>query len=130
METKGELLESATVFGHQYGTPKKFVLDQIKAGKSVLSAIDVQGTKSVKKMASKETPLLTIFILPPSVKILRDRLEGRKTESPEEIQHRIEVAQDEIKAARFYDFTVVNQNLEQTIAEIEKHIENFDNERR
>ena len=64
-----------------------------------------------------------------SVKVLRERLEGRNTESPEEIEHRIQVAQDEIKEAGFYDFAVVNQNLEQTIAEVESFIEKFQKER-
>lgn len=125
METEREFLESATVFDKRYGTPKKFVLEHIQNGRRVLLAIDIQGTKKIKKTLGGKIPLLTIFILPPSVKVLRDRLEGRKTESPAEIQRRIEIAQDEIKAARFYDLTVVNQNLEQTILEIEKKIENF-----
>ena len=130
MEEKGELLESATVFDHQYGTPKIFVMDHLKAGENVILAIDIQGTKKIKKGIDKDARLITIFVLPPSVKILRERLEGRGTESPLEIQRRIEIAQDEIKAARFYDFTVVNQNLDQTIFEIEDCIEKFQKERR
>ncbi len=60
------------------------------------------------------------------MKVLRERLEGRQTESPDAIQRRIEVAQDEIKEAGSYDLAYVNQNLEQTILEIEEGIEKFD----
>lgn len=129
MDKKGELLESAAVYEFCYGTPKKFVQEQLAAGRKVILAIDVQGTKKIKKMFGPEGQLLTLFILPPSVKVLRERLEGRQTESPEEIQRRIEVAQDEIKEAGSYDLAYVNQNLEQTILEIEEGIENFDKEK-
>lgn len=130
MEAKGELLESAKVFDHEYGTPKSFVLEKIQEGKTVILAIDIQGTKKVRAWAGSKIPLLTFFVLPPSVKVLRERLEGRQTESPAEIQRRIEVAQDEIKASRLYDHTIVNQNLDQTIFEIEDGIEKFQKKRR
>lgn len=130
MEKKGELLESARVFDQFYGTPKTFILDHIQEGKTVVLAIDVQGTKKIKKVIAGKIPLLTIFVLPPSVKVLRERLEGRKTDAPMEIQRRIEIAQDEIKEAGIYDCTVVNRNLDQTISEIENAIEKFQQERR
>ncbi len=123
MESKGELLESAKVFNYYYGTPNAFVMDHLKQGQNVVLAIDVQGMKKIKKLADIHLPLVTIFVLPPSIKILRERLEGRSTESPEEVEHRIEIAQDEIKEAGFYDFTVMNQNLDQTVSEIEAVIE-------
>lgn len=129
MESKGELLESAKVFDEAYGTPKKFVRDELAAGKKIVLAIDVQGTRKIKKTWDAKWPLLTIFILPPSVKVLRERLEGRKTETPDQIQKRIEVAQDEIKEAAAYDLTLVNQNLEETIAEIEAAIEKFEKQK-
>ena len=129
MELKGELLESAKVHDQLYGTPKAFVSEQLAAGKNVILAIDVQGTKKIKKILDPKIPCLMLFVLPPSVKVLRERLEGRKTETPEEIQRRIEVAQDEIKEAGFYDVAVVNQNLEQTILEIESMIEKQKKER-
>ena len=128
MEERKELLESAKVFDRLYGTPREFVMKHLKAGKNVLLAIDVQGTRRIKETFGAKN-LATIFILPPSVKILRERLEGRNTESPEEIEYRIQVAQDEIKEAGVYDFAVVNQNLEQTIMDIENFIERFQKER-
>ena len=129
MDQNGELLESAKVFDQLYGTPRQFVTDCLKAGKIVLLAIDVQGTKKVKAAADKTIPLLSLFVLPPSVKILRERLEGRNTETPEEIQRRIEVAQDEIKEAGSYDHAVMNQSLDQTLQQIEAAIEEFQNKR-
>ncbi len=129
MDEAGELLESAKVFDQYYGTPKQFVMDRLKAGKKVLLAIDVQGTKKIKQVLAAESPLVTFFVLPPSVKILRERLEGRNTESPEEIQRRIETAQDEIKEAGAYDHAVMNQSLDKTLQQIEAAIENFQKER-
>lgn len=123
MDRKGGLLESAEVFDQSYGTPKSFVLQALAEDKKVILAIDVQGAKKVKKVLKGKASMLSLFILPPSVKILRERLEGRKTESADQIQRRIEVAQDEIKEAGSYDLTFVNQNLEQTVLEIEESIE-------
>lgn len=130
MDDAGELLESAQVFDNSYGTPKARILELLKQGKLVLLAIDVQGMKKIKKAAEKALPLLTIFVLPPSVKILRERLEGRKTETAEQIDKRIEAAQEEIKEAGHYDATVMNQNLEQTVFDIESCIEKFLKKRR
>lgn len=130
MEQKGELLESASVFDHFYGTPKSFILDHVQKGKIVVLAVDIQGTRSIRKVLADKMDLITIFILPPSVKVLRDRLEGRKTESPEQVERRIQIAQEEIKEAGLYDFAVVNQNLDQTIVEIEEKIEKLMLERR
>ncbi len=129
MVEDGAFLEYAQVFDQDYGTPKSFVLDCLAKGKNVILAIDVQGTKKIRKTADKNIPLLTLFVLPPSVKVLRERLEGRNTESPEQIDRRIEVAQEEIKEAGSYDHAVVNQNLEQTVLEIEEAIKSFEKER-
>lgn len=130
MKKKKEFLESAEVFEQHYGTPKQYVLDQIKQGKSVVLAIDVQGARTLRKEMGHKIPLVSIFVLPPSVKALRERLQGRNTETPEEIERRVEVAQNEIKAAGSYDFTVINQNLDETIQEIEQSIEKKIKERK
>jgi len=130
MDAEGEFLESARIFESSYGTPKDYVLKQVKEGKLVLMAIDIQGMQKTRKVLPKGVTLLTLFILPPSMKVLRERLEGRKTETSEQIEQRIELAQEEIKAASLYDYTVVNQNLEQTVLEIETIVEKFQTERR
>ncbi len=130
LRESGELLEYARVIDRFYGTPRKFVCDSLRDGKAVILEIDVQGAKKIKKALDAKVPLLSIFVLPPSIKVLRERLEGRKTETPEQIQLRIEVAQEEIKEAGSYDVTVVNQNLDLTVVEIESAILNFIKERR
>lgn len=119
LKESDELLEYARVIDRSYGTPKKFVYDNLSRGKVVILEIDVQGAKKIRKVVDKSVPVLSVFVLPPSIKVLRERLEGRKTETPEQIQARIEVAQEEIKEAGAYDKTVVNQNLDQTVVEIE-----------
>lgn len=130
MKKKGALLEHAEVFGNQYGTPKKQVLEAIKAGKKIILAIDVQGAQSIKKTMTDSRQRMSVFVLPPSVKVLRERLEGRNTEGPEEIDRRIEAAQEEIKSASLYDYTVMNQTLEQTVLEVEECIKKFEDQRR
>lgn len=127
MKAKDEFLEHATVFDHSYGTPKSFVLDHYKQDQCVLLTLDIQGAAQVREKLKGEVPYLTIFILPPSLKVLRERLEGRQTDAPEVIEKRIQKAQEEIKAAGDYDHTVVNQNLDETVAEVEVLIENFRN---
>ena len=127
---EGKMLEYAVIYGNLYGTPREFVENQVVQGKTVILTIDVQGAGQIMESWGKERSLLSIFILPPSVKVLRERLTGRKTESPEEIEKRIEIAQDEIKAAKLYNHTVINQNLDQAVLEIEEIILNASKQRR
>lgn len=126
----GKMLEHAEIYGNLYGTPREFVTQQVAQGKTVIMTIDVQGTKQIMTSWGKEHPLLSVFVLPPSVKVLRDRLTGRNTETPEEIEKRIELAQDEIKAAKLYNHTVINQNLDQAVLEVETIILNMSKQRR
>ena len=127
---EGKMLEHAAIYGNLYGTPREFVEDQVAQGKAVIMTIAVQGTKQIMESWGKKRPLLSIFILPPSVKVLRERLTGRNTESPAEIEKRIEIAQDEIKAAKLYNHTVINQNLDQAVLEVEEVILNALKQRR
>lgn len=128
LDKSGQLLESAKVIDCYYGTPKIFTLDSLKEGKNVLLAIDIQGMTKVKKNIGEDISVLTFFILPPSIKVLRERLEGRRTDSQEDIERRIQLANEELKSAHLYDVSIVNQNLENTVLEIEtaiqQHIKN------
>ena len=127
---EGKMLEHATVFGQLYGTPGEFVAGKISQGKVVILTIDVQGTRQIMKSWAKQgSPFLSVFILPPSIKALRERLAGRNTETPEEIEKRIGIAQNEIKAATLYHHTVINQNLDQAVLDIENIILNHEKER-
>ncbi len=94
MKKRGDLLEYAKVFGNQYGTPKKQVLAAIESGRKMILTVDVQGAESIKAALPDKNRRVSIFVLPPSVKVLRERLEGRNTETPEEIDRRVEAAQD------------------------------------
>lgn len=127
---EGEMLEHAEIYGNLYGTPRAFVRDQVAQGKTVVMTIDVQGTKQIMASWGKDHPFLSIFILPPSIRALRERLTGRNTETPEEIEKRIDIAQGEIKAAKLYDHTVINQNLDQAVLEVEEIILNVSKQRR
>lgn len=125
-----KMLEHAEIYGNLYGTPRDFVQEQVAGGKAVIMTIDVQGTKQIMDSWGKGNPLLSVFVLPPSVKVLRERLTGRKTETPEEIEKRIGIAQDEIKEAKLYDHTVINQNLDQAVLDVEEIILNVTKQRR
>jgi len=129
MKEKGEFLEYANIYGQYYGTPKSYVLKNYENQTTVLLAIDIQGMKQVREALGDRYSLLTIFILPPSIKVLRERLEGRQTEKAEEIEKRMRVAEDEIKQATLYHDSVINQSLEQTVLEIDEIVNKFKKER-
>lgn len=118
-------MEWARIFGQYYGTRKAFVERGLDEGRVVLLAIDIQGACSIRRILKKRIPHFSIFILPPSISILRERLEKRHTDSPVEIEKRIQRAEEEIKAARDYDATVINRDLDQTTHEIETLISDF-----
>ena len=94
-------LEYAKVYDHYYGTPKKRALDMISDGKSVLLEIDIQGAMQVKKRYPKG---VFIYIVPPSLEILSDRLYGRGTDSEETIQKRLAQITSELAMAHQYDY--------------------------
>lgn len=105
-------LEYAKVYDHYYGTPKKRALDMIGDGKSVLLEIDIQGAMQVKKRYPKG---VFIYIVPPSLEILSDRLYGRGTDSEETIQKRLAQITSELAMAHQYDYIIVNDKLEDAV---------------
>ncbi|MBX3360187.1 MAG: guanylate kinase [Phycisphaeraceae bacterium] len=115
MKSRGEFLETAGVYGKKYGTPKAWVLEQIKRGRLVILEIDVQGAISVKQQIPDA---YAIYILPPSESSLLERLRSRKRESEEIIQRRYEQGRAEIEQARtcgIYNAFIVNDVLEDSI---------------
>ena len=118
-------MEWARIFGQSYGTRRRFIEEEIGKGKTVILAIDIQGARSLRKVLEKKIPLFSIFILPPSTVVLRERLEKRHTDSAEEIEKRIERAEEEIKAAKEYNAAVINRDLAESIREIEALISGF-----
>ncbi len=105
---QGDFLEHAKVFGHYYGTSKEFVLSEQEKGKHVFLVIDTQGAMELKK---KHFPCVFIFITPPSLEELRERLIKRKTETEETLKRRLSWAEQEITMAPHYDYHIVNENL-------------------
>ena len=105
----GELLESAEVHGHWYGTPRRQVLDALQAGRDVILKIDVQGAAAVKARASNA---LLIFLVPPSLEALFGRLRARATESADELEVRQRNAAVELARSEDYDHVVVNETGE------------------
>lgn len=114
MIAKGEFLEYAEVYGNYYGTPRQFVQDQLEAGKDVLLEIDIQGALQVKQRFPEG---VFVFIVPPSLKILAERLRVRGTDAEDVIERRLASAVDELKFAPAYDYVLVNDVAE---AEAEK----------
>ena len=121
-EKAGFFLESAQVFGHLYGTSRAFVKDSISHGTDVVLAIDVQGMKQLKEKKTKDVPMISVFIMPPSVEDLKNRLEKRKTEEKSEIEERLRIAKLEMKEKDLYNFVVVNRTVDQAVKEIEEII--------
>ncbi len=123
----GFFLESANVFGAFYGTSKEFVLNHVTHGRCVLLAIDVQGMKQIREKLEEEVPTLSFFIMPPSLDELRARLEKRNTENQTEVEVRLKVARKEIAQKDFYDFEVVNQEVDLAVKQIEEMIHDHSN---
>ena len=117
MIENNELLEYAKYNNNYYGTPRKFVEEKLEAGKSVLLEIEYQGAFQIKKQFPDA---ILIFIVPPSAKILHQRLKDRGTETDEQIRNRLKVALIEGKAASEYDYIVVNDDLETSVQDIVK----------
>jgi guanylate kinase len=118
------LLEWEEVYpGQFYGTLKSEIDRIWSQGKSVIFDMDADGGINLKKEFGAEA--LTIFLSPPSIKVLEDRLISRGTETKESILKRIHKAESEIKKSEHYDIVAVNRHLEETQAYILNHVENF-----
>lgn len=116
MVTKKELLEHATVFDHQYGTPAKNVGDNLAKGVDVLFDIDWQGTRQLAQR--NRADLVSVFILPPSLKELERRLRTRAQDSEEIVARRMQKAVSEISHWQEYDYVLINDDLEETTASV------------
>lgn len=117
---ENEFLEYMNVFGmNYYGTPRAFVEERIHAGKDVLLEIDVNGALAVKK-AYPDAVL--IFIAPPNMGALKERLVNRNTETPEQMEKRLATAYSEVAQIKHYDYVVVNDVLDEAILNMESII--------
>jgi guanylate kinase len=118
---KGRLLEYAEVFGHLYGTPKDKVEEALKAGKTAILEIDVQGAKQAQALFPDA---IMIFILPPTEKALAERMGNRGREAQDVAEERLNGAGTEIAAAwQHYKYMVINEDLRQAVDECVQIIE-------
>lgn len=115
----GKLLEYNIYNGNYYGTPKDKILEKLDEGVNVFSEIDVNGAFNIKKIFDDS---LLLYIAPPSIESLRERLIGRGTEDMETIEKRLRIAEEELKKIDFYDYVVVNDNLEEAIEKVKNII--------
>jgi len=116
MVARNEFLEYAHVYGNWYGTPRKALMDKMEQGIDVLLEIDVQGALQIKK---KFEDGVYIFILPPSLDALRARLQGRASDSQEEIVRRLQRVKEEVWSFREYYYIVRNDDLAQSLRELQ-----------
>jgi len=110
----GKLLEWAKVHGNFYGTPVKSVMAVLEKGRIPVMTIDVKGARSVKKLFPAA---VTVFLLPPDLKTLVQRLRGRG-EAPENVAVRLRTARSELKVASTFDYLVINDSLPEAVREV------------
>lgn len=108
-----ELLEHALVYGHYYGTPKASIEDQLAKGTDILFDIDWQGTQQLKQVATGD--LVSIFLLPPTLHALEERLRKRAADHDTIIDMRMKKASDELSHWAEYDYVIVNHQLDETV---------------
>ena len=117
----GQFLEHAKVFGNLYGTPLKPVMASIDDGKDLIFDVDWQGGKQIRSSSLCKF-VISIFILPPSIKALQERLMKRAQDSSETVKDRMTKSIGEIMHWKEYDYVIVNNNFEQTLQEVKSII--------
>ena len=117
----GQFLEYAKVFGNLYGTPLEPVMESINDGKDLIFDVDWQGGKQIRS-SSLSKFVISIFILPPSIKALQERLMKRAQDSSDTVKDRMRKSIGEIMHWKEYDYVIVNSNFEQTLHEVKSII--------
>ncbi|MSU20634.1 MAG: guanylate kinase [Pedosphaera sp.] len=119
----GDFLEHANVHGNLYGTLKSEVLSKLDLGKNVLLSVDVQGAAAIRERAETDLrlkqALVTVFITPPSMKTLEERLKTRGKDSPDVIDRRLGVAREEIAQWKFYDYLIPSTTIREDLRRME-----------
>lgn len=113
---ENKMLEYAEYAGNYYGTPADPVDEMLRQGKAVFLEIEVQGAEKIRK---RYDSVISIFLMPPSMRVLEERLRGRGTEDEETIQHRLFIASEEIRRAPEYDYVVINDTVDNAVDGIE-----------
>lgn len=115
MQLHGDFLESAEVYGNFYGTSQTWITQEIAKGREILLEIDWQGAQQVRKIFPKA---INIFILPPSLAALRQRLTGRGTDHPDVIATRMAAAQVDVAHVAEFDYVIINDDLNHALQEL------------
>ena len=115
MVAAGEFLEWANVHGNLYGTAKRQVLEETANGVDIILEVDVQGAASVRKLLVDS---ISVFILPPSYEVLRERLIARGTDSPQELEVRLRNAPQELSQYTAFDYVILNDRLDRAAAQL------------
>lgn len=115
MVAAGEFLESACVHGNFYGTSKEQILSETAAGSDIILEVDVQGAASVRKLLMDS---VSIFILPPSYEVLKQRLIARGTDSPQQLEVRLRNAPEELKQYSAFDYVIINDEIDRAAAQL------------
>lgn len=115
MLAEDKILEYTSYSGNYYGTPRQAVDDWLSEGETVVLKIEVEGAENVRRLYPDS---VSIFLVPPSMHVLEDRLRKRSSESEEEIQSRMTIARNELQHAAQYDYIVVNDRLDDAVTDI------------
>lgn len=114
-KAEGDFLECARVFDRWYGTSISYIKSRLDANRHVIMDIDVQGAALI---SDTSVPYVKVFIIPPSMNVLRERLTKRGTDSAEEIDKRLRIAKDELEYIPSYQYLVINDDLDQAVREV------------
>ena len=112
---RGEFLEWANVYGHLYGTSHAQVERERDAGHDIILEIDVQGAESIRGLVADA---VTVFILPPSFELLKNRLTARGTDSPADLERRLRGAPAEVEQYKFFDYVILNDDINRASAQL------------
>ena len=116
MIDKGQFLEYTEIYGNLYGTIREYVENRLAEGTDMLFDVDVHGARKMKEELAYH--VVSIFLLPPSLEVLRQRLEQRGQDDQASMDRRMKMAKEEMENARYYDYTVINEDFEQTVKQI------------
>ncbi|MDA2933053.1 guanylate kinase [Acidobacteria bacterium AH-259-D05] len=120
MVRQDAFLEHARVYGNYYGTSRANVETLCAAGYDVLLDIDVQGTRQVKAAYPEA---ILIFVFPPSLEVLTERLKNRGSDHPSNISERLSIAEGEIKSYKSYEYVIINEDIEESLRELKPIIQ-------
>ena len=123
----GEFIEHATVFGRSYGILRSELLDKLRCGRDVLLNVDVQGAATIRDRALADPELkralVTVFLTPPSIAVLNERLKKRAADAPEEIQKRLGIARKEIAQWKKFDYLLISSTIQEDLRRMQVLVE-------